>query len=354
MVASLRNAPREQLGVLLLGFAVQIIPVFIGKRLLLVRMVGFAISAMAAWLLPEVVGFLSLIVAAVVLLVRLNDQQWFRDQAVDVSLGRLGSLLLFQIALAFVYGFGSTAGVYGKAADVSVLFAIAALTAATGISRSRLRIVAVGTIALFTSLSVLTSLTNARQMPYRQPPIDTQTEVIQVGSRGGDIMVDPDLHGLLQSLRSQADEAGWVEGTPLVGVAWRWSSTVPYALGAVVPESLMLTLFGYESAQSVAEYNLEARFQEFPWEEAWLFTTDNTEVDVSVRADVRGVLEALEEGTGRPFPSGYTCVARAGKALIWKPVLASTDLGKMATNEGFCPPAEPETSPYDFSGGWSP
>jgi hypothetical protein len=351
---ALWNSSYEYLGLLIIGLVVQAIPVATGKRMQLIRIIGFALSVLAGWLLADLVGLLILLIAVILFLARLPESSPIRDTTGLSVPWRLGTLLVFIVMLPFVFGFGSTAGSFDAAVAAAGVLVIAAVTAAGGIGTSRMRLMAMGTISLFALLSVVSTLAFARQHPYRQPPIDTQTVALEIGSKGSSLRVDPKLHILLQSLRRQAKQVGWVEGSPLVGVEWRWSSTIPYVLGATPPESLMLTLFGYDSALPVAEYNLGPGFEGFAWKDAWLLSTAADSLDDASLSDIEAVTDALEARSGRAFPSGYLCVARAGSSLLWKPVDArGLTVGAMS-EEDLCPPAMPETSPYDFSGGWAP
>jgi hypothetical protein len=120
-----------------------------------------------------------------------------------------------------------------------------------------------------------------------------------------------------------ARRAGFVPGTPLVGVNWEWSSGVAYALGARVPDSLMLAVFGGAGTIDGVDYNLTFRFTGFPSADAWISTTRSSVLKPDAQRDVAAALQAFGRVSGRPFPSGYTCVAAEGDQLLWRPAVST-------------------------------
>ena len=86
---------------------------------------------------------------------------------------------------------------------------------------------------------------------------------VVVSARGAVLDLDSDLSTLLVPLRSQVATTGFVSGAPLVGIIWRWSSTVLCVLGAHIPDPLAITLLGWPGAQDRFDFNLELGWRAF-------------------------------------------------------------------------------------------
>lgn len=224
------------------------------------------------------------------------------------------------VAAPFVFSFGSANTPYMQASMAVGFLLVASFSLAV---RHAARLPITGGLAAATivatalAMSAVT-LVESRDHPYRSPPLDAMTVPVALGADGSELLVQPELAAHVGSLRSAAAEAGWNEGMPVLGVMWRWSSMEPLALAAEVPDSLMLTLFGYGGSAEWAEYNVDDLDGE-RWNGAWLLLTDPRVLDRGQRASVDGVLALLEPQVGRSFPNGYQCVATIDDVQLWRP-----------------------------------
>ncbi len=230
---------------------------------------------------------------------------------------------LVLVAAPFVFGFGSANTPYPQASMAVGFLLLAAFSLAV---RHAARSPVTGGLAAATILaSVLAmasvTLVESRDHPYRAPPLDAMTVPMALGAHGSELMVQPELADDVESLRAAAASAGWTEGTPMLGVLWPWSSMEPLVLAAEVPDSLMLTLFRYRESAAWAEYNV-ADLDVERWNRAWLALDDPVVLDRVQQTDVDGVLGLLERHLGRPFPSGYECVATVDGVQLWRPAPA--------------------------------
>jgi hypothetical protein len=132
-------------------------------------------------------------------------------------------------------------------------------------------------------------------------------------------------------LKKQAIQNGWVPGTPLLGVVWDWSSTVPYFLGARVPDCLMLTLFRYPGSVAVGKYNIKNSLGDFPSEKAWILTNvpgrdpglyslQPAPLNEKSQAEVNEVLAEAARAGGREFPRDYQLAAETIDYQLWRPL----------------------------------
>ena len=252
---------------------------------------------------------------------------------------RVMVLVTYLFLLPFVYSFGSSGGFVGQAASGAGIFLVASVVAFSAMPVRPLAVV--GPLsALVLALSVVAMLVVwGREHPYRGAPLSQQTVPLAVGTHAQTVLVDEDLATLLDSLRRQAVAAGWSEGTPLIGIAWRWTATVPYLLGAQVPDSLMLTIYGASRSQDrIAAYNLSTGLGELPLRDAWLLASPPDLLSAEQRSDVDSVTAVLTRSTGREFPAGYEVSCGSCR----------TDQAVEAVAAGFPGHAVPCSGPTDF------
>lgn len=253
----------------------------------------------------------------------------------------------FLLLLPFFFSFGSSWGAYAQAANATGIFLVAAVALLAIVGSSSVASRAAAVIAVVTFALVTLILYDGFQRPYRNPPISQHDVPVAVGAEGHRLLVDHDLAHLLTELKAEARASGWVRDTPIVGLLWRWSSTIPYFLDARVQDSLMLTIFGYSGTVDRARYNLDTSKTDFPFEQAWVVATSSDVLTDLGHSQVAMVVDALEAATNRHFPADYRCVAQVASFQIWKPAMTSSD----GSNSN-CMSITPGTSKYDASSGW--
>jgi hypothetical protein len=231
---------------------------------------------------------------------------------------------VFLVALPFVYGFGSGLTPYRQAAMAAGFFPLAGLVLLVTLSRDPLRIPSAILVLMFAFGLLAATLKDSYALPYRKSPIANQTAPVSVGKQKAILRLDPVVAKQLSHLRWQAEEAGWKVGTPLFGVVWDWASTVPYFLGARVPDCLMLTLFNYPASVQVAQYRISTALGNFPAREAWILTSNPEELEPHQATELQQVLAALKPASGLSFPDDYACVARSGVLELWQPRAANS------------------------------
>jgi hypothetical protein len=260
---------------------------------------------------------------------------------------RVAALLGYLLVLPFVFSLGSAWRPYETASEAAVLLLIAATVALVMVRGRRLQAFGLACLVTFTVVSTGAVLWQSHQQPFKSRPIARDVVPLQVGTHGSSLLVDPDLAAVVTSLKAQAAQNGWVPGSPMVGTVWTWTSTVPYALGARVPESLMLTLLGSDVTEEIARFNVQLDADEYPYADAWVLTTPDANLDAAQREEIARVQRVLDDASGLTFPEDYACVAAAGNFRLWRPSsgAAAGAVGPGVAN-GSCPSPVPAESAY--------
>jgi hypothetical protein len=221
-----------------------------------------------------------------------------------IGLGTLPLVAGTLIVLAFATGFGSGHFPYPQASLASALLVAASLVLISGI-RDR----GTQSYALFSMLPPLVLLgavvwADNQVHPYRIEPMAEQNVATSVGADGAVLFLDPARHELLNDLERTAGEAGWQPGNRLFGLAAPWSSTIPWHLGATVPDSIMPTLEANPErlAFNLTWWDLEG------WQDAWILTTPKTAPDPSLHQTTTAQAREVAGAVGRSFPTDYTSV----------------------------------------------
>ncbi|MEN9646524.1 MAG: hypothetical protein RL238_3193 [Actinomycetota bacterium] len=257
---------------------------------------------------------------------------WANRTTVDrTAVRRAFAITALCTAATVAFGFGSAMGIYPQAAlAVALLWcATAAVVAAVGGPRCRAASLAV--VVLASAVMLVSNVVDSRHHPFEGTrllaPIDEQTDTIRIGPHAAELRVDADTRALLDELQRTATAEGLCAGTPLIGLVWQWTSTTAYAVGAEVPEHLILTIFGYPNAADVLDVTM--RDLTGPeWADAWVATTDPATIDTDAAADLRAALDRLPVANGRTFPDDYTLAFDLDGLQFWRPAdVASGNCG---------------------------
>jgi hypothetical protein len=103
-----------------------------------------------------------------------------------------------------------------------------------------------------------------------------------------------------------------------LGLKWDWSATEPFVLGARVPDSLMLTIFGYPDPLSLLPVTM-AGLDRNEWHDAWVMTTDPSTLPPADAALLRTALDRLPHHVGRTFPDDYVREVTVAGTELWRP-----------------------------------
>ncbi len=244
--------------------------------------------------------------------------------------GRVLLLAAGFVALAFAFGFGSMADPYALAARAGVL-PILAVTSILQLGRP-VRLPMLAIVACWTAVVCGTTLQAAWQHPLNlAAPISEQTVPVAIGPRGSELLLDASTAGRLTDIKDAALAGGWAPGTPLLGVAWQWASTIPYDLGAKVPPFLMPTiLYANDGALDLLDHHL-AQLPCDPWGEAWVLTSTPgaNDPDAGNWFDPAAgpsdpwlgrAVQSVTAHFGRTLAEDYTLVAQSHGLELWKPL----------------------------------
>lgn len=240
---------------------------------------------------------------------------------------RQGGAVLSLWLIGVATGFGSGNGLVSQAALAAGIVVAALLLFASSQPDRRLRVASMVLIAAFVLPMTALHIVGNRQAPYRMEPVSLQSVLVPVGSDGALLYLDEEFAQFLVSLEQGARSAGWEPGMHLIATASPWSSTVPWHLGGVVPDSLMLTLGGYgEYSDRRLEFHLDYAVDE-TFESAWFLITSDRHPR---HGESMGWAVRAAEVIGRSFPTEYELVFRTasfesrwlqanGDLELWRP-----------------------------------
>jgi hypothetical protein len=240
-----------------------------------------------------------------------------------------GLVTAFIASMPVVAAFGSGNALHQQIQLSIAFFAFSALfVIGTAGDRSErapgLTAVATGMVAL-----ALVGIIDSHSRPYWYPsePFATQTVQTPVGHRGAQLRLDPIRSAWMTDLTATAARAGWEPDMRLYGATASWgASTIPWHLGARVPESVMPTL----QIESRLRYNLEIQALD-GWDQAWILveTPSETAYSGAVEASYR-FADIFATAVGRRFPDDYVVIWTAPPEAswfanfeLWKPAVQS-------------------------------
>ncbi len=229
---------------------------------------------------------------------------------------------LYLVTLAVTFAFGSAMGIYNQMGLAAVLLWLAAACVLICTGTEGARTASVGLLAL-AALAMLTSnVVDSRHHPFDAIEVAQQTTPVTIGAHDAPLLVDTDTASFLGRLLPAVKEAGFCDGTKLIGMAWNWSGTVSYAVGGEVPDELMLTLFGYENAPAVLDFTIP--YISGPeWHDAWVLTTDPATIEPDQAAELSAALDRLPSAVGRTFPNDYSLAVDVDGTQFWRPAEAA-------------------------------
>lgn len=222
------------------------------------------------------------------------------------------------VVMVVAFGLGSAIGVFNQAAAAAVLVVLAAAAAATALDDRLLRRAGAAVVAAASLALVVSNTVDSRHHPYRNVDIALQTTPLVLGSSDNTLLVESTMAAELTALRTQARAAGFCSGTRLLGLKWNWSATEPFVLGARVPDTLMLTIFGYPDPLPLLPVTM-AELDPVAWRDAWVMTTDPDTLLPDHAAQLRSALDRLPQHIGRTFPDDYVRAAEVNGTQLWRP-----------------------------------
>ena len=222
-------------------------------------------------------------------------------------------------AIPFLLSFGSAHGILNMGSLFSAPLLLATVLLSFLVVDLKIRRFLVKSNFAFILSLVLAMSAQSYQNPWNISPPSQSSESMSYGKHGDEIFVDNTLSMEVRKLRAKLSESGWATNQSLLGVNWHIASTVPYLLGARPPNSLMLTIYGYDNSLAVLNYNLSARFDPYPYDEAWIVATPEEQLSPTAKIEMQKTMNILEAKTFRKFPEDYTFVTQSMNLEFWKP-----------------------------------
>ncbi len=245
---------------------------------------------------------------------------WCRARSASGRRGTivLAAMVLYAMVGACSYAFGSGNGFFNQLnGGIGPLVAgVALVLVVTEPARLGLP---VAVLALVMGIGARSVVIDAERFPYRQGPLAGQTQAVEIGRAGGELMVSPDTARFIHEIRSGAADAGWEPGTPLLDLS-AYAATVLYILDARPPVTIIPSVGGYSTQQELAEWSVEQIVDAGDaeeWSGAWLLTLDQPAEG--------GIDPAVLSPLGRTFPADYELVGsfdlavRGERLSLWRP-----------------------------------
>ncbi len=102
--------------------------------------------------------------------------------------------------------------------------------------------------------------------PYRMPLYNSNFSMVIELSHGKSIGLLPGQANLFKKFKNTLYKNGWVKGTELFCLNYRWSTTLPYLFGANTGNTVMTTIFGYDKSLDVGLLKIKrSAFIRVPW-----------------------------------------------------------------------------------------
>lgn len=243
-----------------------------------------------------------------------NNSFFFSSKKVKIS------CFIFLIVVPFIFGFGSGNSPYRMAGLASNFFLLSLIILILCIKNIKTQLSTSFILILFAGILCTTTILDSHAFPYRQKNVKMQTALLSVGKQQSLLFIEPELAQELSKFKSEAINQGWTPGKPILGVVWRWASTVPFLLEAKVPDCIVLTIFGYQNSVKLAKYNITKKLKNFPTHDSWILTSNPEALNEKEKQEVASVLKYLENTTKNKFPEKYIKVAKTNKIELWKPI----------------------------------
>ena len=227
--------------------------------------------------------------------------------------------ILLCVAMPFVSAFGSAHGILNMGSLFSAPLLLATVLLSFLILDPKIRIFLIRNNLAFAFCLTLAISIQSYQHPWGISPPLQNTEILTFAQHDDEIYVDKAFATEVKELKRKLVDSGWKNNQSLLGVNWHVASTIPYILGARPPNSLMLTIYGFDNAFETLNYNLSDKFDPYPYEEAWIMTTSITKLTPTAKIEIRKTLDTLETKTFRKFPADYSFVTQSMEIEFWKP-----------------------------------
>jgi hypothetical protein len=339
LVLHISSLSKQQLIASAVAIALVAFPIVVQKKWIGIRVTGFLLAAVTAlsisgvdipllgekvfvtsWPAPErTISGLLVLFSSLLLTILPGINADLKGQR-NIKL-RVASIFLF-VSAPLIFSFGSNIGLLKQSGVAAGFLFLAALVVLSFGPFLKMNLASMSIVALVASLITINGFAAGWKNPYDTAALENQIVQTSVGSHGSELYLTRDVNSSLNIVRNAAQSHGWKVGTPLIDLTYTWHPGIPYFLGARVPNSLMMTIFGSSSSQDIFDFHLSQPYaQDFPFRKAWILTTDPDLIDMSGTNAVANALGTLSDFTGRAFPEGYDCID-SGEFTMWRPKLS--------------------------------
>jgi hypothetical protein len=229
------------------------------------------------------------------------------------------AILFYCLVTPFVLSFGSAHGIFNMVAFFSGFVVLLIVLSSYLIMNVEIRLFFNKIIFGFVVFLVATISFQSYQNPWNISPTSENIVELSVGRHGKSVYVDKTFASEIENSRKELVSAGWKIGEPLLGLNWHIATTIPYILGAKPPNSLMLTIYGYDQALKTMRFNLGPAFDPYPYDQAWLMISSKQGMTKGAEVEIQEALAILQNKTLKEFPSEYQFVTKFKEIEFWRP-----------------------------------
>ncbi len=164
-------------------------------------------------------------------------------------------------------------------------------------------------------LFLLTLYINFLFTPYRSEPYWKCTFPFKEATHNTTVYIEKHQQTLMTDVQKELNKAGWMRGNYLFALNKDWSTTIPYLLGAYVPNTAMTSLFGYENAHTVGLKKLERQITP---DKFWIMYSVSDDSIYNKQKDL--ILSQLLGSKKLTLQEHFKLVYNRNSFMVYKPI----------------------------------
>jgi hypothetical protein len=225
------------------------------------------------------------------------------------------NLLLLTFSV-FVFGFGTSSSPINKASSVVSFLILATFLIIKRVEAGVYRNGYLIFVSFVSSIVLVVSLNPVLSPPYRIANFASHKIPVQIKGDGF-LLFDRTTSYEIRELQKRIIENSYSTDIKVVDISSNWQPGLLYILGLSNPESLVLTIPGYNGTSEVFEHNLEATRRSTNYSESWIFITKENRIQGDFKSGE--LLKIFSEFSSKNFPADYQLVGSFLDKELWKP-----------------------------------
>ena len=217
-------------------------------------------------------------------------------------------LYLYVFILPFVYAFGSGNG-FLQMVPQAFAIPIILLTAKNLNYLNKKTPLIIGGVIL-----LVLNYVNWLNTPYRTSTFWNSNTHIVERSHNTVIYLEKSQAKIISDLYLNLTKNGWKTGSYLFALNNQWSTTIPYILGAHVPNTAMTTLFGYENADVVGLKKLQRQVTPKSF---WIMYSTSSDSLYNKQKSI--LIDTLLSQNNKSLEKDFKLVYDKNELIVYKP-----------------------------------